>query len=135
MSVDRTTSRSQIMVYLKHIDAMIRQEPEIRGALVSTIDGFEIAARLEENLSTAKVSAMTSSLLALAEAMCVEGAVGDCRDLVIDAGNGRILLMDVPHPAQKLVLTVLCSNKVTLGQVLWGARVCRQELGAQLGKV
>jgi uncharacterized protein len=101
--------------------------------MVATIDGFELAAHLPNRVDAARLAAMTSSLLALAEALCLDSTVGDCHDITVDARHGRILLMDIPHPAQRLVLCVLCSNKVTLGQVLWAVRNCRDTLSFQIG--
>lgn len=125
-------SRTETAMCQMHIDALLGAQPEIAGALISTADGFEIASKLNSGLSAAKLAAMTSSLLALSDAMCVAAASGACRDLVIDAATGRILLMELPHGRQKLVLAVLCSNKVTFGHALWAVRRCRDELARRL---
>ncbi|WP_199099569.1 roadblock/LC7 domain-containing protein [Dyella sp. ASV21] len=126
---ERSLSRSEEAIIRHHMEALMAREQEISGVLVSTIDGFRVAACLTGTLSAEKLSAMASSLLAINEAVCQESSVGECRDLVIEASQGRILLMDIPHPAQKLILTVLCRAKVTMGQVLWAARGCRESLG------
>lgn len=125
-------SRIETAIYHSHIDALMALQPEITGALVSTVDGFEIASRLRPGMSAAKLSAMTSSLLALAEAMCAEAAGGACRDLVIDADAGRVLLMELPRRTQNLVFAILCTNKVTLGQILWAVRACREDLSRRI---
>jgi uncharacterized protein len=122
-------SRSEEAVIKHHLEALMAKEQEISGVLVSTVDGFRVAACLTGTLSAEKLSAMASSLLAINEAVCRESSVGECRDLVIEASQGRIMLMDIPHPAQKLILTVLCRAKVTMGQTLWAARSCRESLG------
>ena len=93
------------------------------------MDGFEIAASLDSSLSAAKLSAMTSSLLALSEAISRESALGVSRDMVIDAERGRLLLMEIPTNESRLLLTVLCDNAVTLGQVLWAVKAFRDDLG------
>ncbi len=118
----------------QQIDSLIEAHSEIRGVLVSSIDGFEVAARMRGSASPAKLAAMTSSLLALGEAVSDEGEVGHCRDVVIDASAGRVLLMDIPHATRKLLLTVLSDNASTLGQVLWAVRTCRQEIGRRLAE-
>jgi predicted regulator of Ras-like GTPase activity (Roadblock/LC7/MglB family) len=128
----KLVNRVETTIYQTHIDALMTLQPEISGVLISTVDGFEIASRLAPDKSAAKLSAMTSSLLALAEAMCSETGGGACHDLVIDAESGRVLLMELPHRTQKLVLAVLCSNKITLGQVLWAVRNCREHLARRL---
>lgn len=126
------TSRTEAAICHMHIDALTSMQPEITGVLISTIDGFEIASKLLSDLSAAKLAAMTSSLLALSGAMCTETGSGTCRDLVIDADTGRVLLMELPCRKQSLVLAVLCTGKVTLGQVLWAVRDCREALSRRL---
>lgn len=123
---------SEITICQHEIDKLIEELGEIKGVLVSSIDGFEIAARMRGNSSPAKLAAMTSSLLALGEAVSEEGEVGQCSDLVIDATSGRVLLMDIPHPTRKLLLTVLSSSTLTLGRAIWAARNCRQMISEKL---
>lgn len=131
-SESQTVGRIEVAIYHAHVDALMVLQPEITGVLISTIDGFAVASRLKPGMSAPKLSAMTSSLLALTAAMCTEANCGPCRDLVIDAAIGRILLMELPRKAQSLVLAVLCTNKVTLGQVLWAVRKCREDLSQRL---
>lgn len=111
------------------LDQFVQDNSDIRGGVISTVDGFELASSLEASLSAAKLSAMTSSLLALSEAISRESAVGSSRDMVIDADNGRLLLMEVPARENRLLLAVVCDNRVTLGQVLWAVNAFRDELG------
>jgi predicted regulator of Ras-like GTPase activity (Roadblock/LC7/MglB family) len=110
------------------IDALVESRSEIDGAIVSTVDGFEVTASLRGELSAAKLSAMTSSLLALAEAISSESGIGACYDMVIEASGGRLLLMEIPRKDRQLLLTVLCDRESTMGQVLWAVRRCRDEI-------
>jgi predicted regulator of Ras-like GTPase activity (Roadblock/LC7/MglB family) len=75
---------------------------------------------------------MASSLLALAEAVSREGAVGQCRDLVIESSAGLVLLMDVPSTTHRAVLTVLCSEAALLGRIRWAARNARDAIAQAL---
>jgi predicted regulator of Ras-like GTPase activity (Roadblock/LC7/MglB family) len=116
----------------ERIRLLVETHSAIRGALVSTVDGFEVAARLPDSVSSAKLSAMASSLVALAEAVSSESGGGECHDLVIDANACRVLLMDIARADQKLLLTVICDTDETLGQVLWAVRKCRDEIRTRL---
>jgi uncharacterized protein len=128
------SATSASAVCQRHIDRLVEAHAQIDGALVSTVDGFEMASRVNGEVSAARLAAMTSSFLALAEAISEESAVGTCRDLVIDAKSGRVLLMEISRGTQKFVLTVLCDNSETLGQVLWAARSCRELIARELGE-
>lgn len=113
------------------IDALVAEHCEITGALVCSVDGFEIAASLPQALSAAKLAAMTSSLVALGEAVSAEGGVEGCLNVVIEAQAGRLLLMDIPGSSRHL-LTVICDNSSTLGHVLWAVRECSKELSLRM---
>jgi len=115
-----------------HLDILVGGSSEVLGALISTVDGFEVAANVRATTSVQKLAAMTSSLLALAEAMSHEGEVGNCIDVVIEAGEGMVLIMDVPNDRRRLLLTVLCNKVATLGSVLWAARNTRNEIGSDI---
>lgn len=114
------------------IDELVGNNSYVSSALVSTLDGFEVAASLAKPTDARKLAAMSSSLLALAEAMCEESETAPCRDVVIDAQLGRILLMDVPASERKLLLCVVCDQAATLGGVLWSVRNARDSIGREL---
>lgn len=119
---------SEEAICLKHIEALVEARIEIDGAVVSTPDGFEVAAHLGGKQSAAKLSAMTSSLLALAQAISDESDIGTCNDILIEASAGRLLLMEIPRSDRQLLLAVLCDRDSTMGQVLWAVRRCRDEI-------
>ena len=113
------------------IDALVATHDEITGALVCSVDGFEIAGSLPAALSAAKLAAMTSSLVALGEAVSGEGGVGGCLNVVIESQAGRLMMMDIPGDSRNL-LTVISDDSATLGHVLWAVRECAQELSLRM---
>lgn len=131
-AISELPGRTERALCQKHLDALLDAYPEISGALVSSIDGFEIASRLRPSLSPATLSAMTSSQLALGEAICGEAAIGACLNVVIEADQGRVLMLDIPNRSRKLLLTVLCGDNAPLGSVLWPVRRCAQEIGKRI---
>ena len=131
-AISELPGRTERALCQKHLDALVDTYPEISGALVSSIDGFEIAGRLRPSLSAATLSAMTSSQLALGEAICSETAMGACLNVVIEADQGRLLMLDIPNRRRKLLLTVLCGDDASLGSVLWPVRRCAQDIGKRI---
>lgn len=115
-----------------HLDELRHEHQGVAGTLLSTTDGFEVAASVGEHISPNKLAAMASSLLALAEAVSREGAVGQCRDLVIESSAGLVLLMDVPSATHKAVLTVLCTEVAVFGRIRWAARNTREAIAQAL---
>lgn len=122
-------SRPQCQV---HLDALRREHCEVAGTVLSTMDGFEVAASVGTKVSPRRLAAITSSLLSLAEAVSRESSVGQCRDLVIESSAGLVLMMDVPSATHRSVLTVLCSEPSVLGRVRWAARNAREAIAQTL---
>jgi uncharacterized protein len=124
--------RTESALSQKFINALADQFPDIIGAVVSTADGFEIAARLPPSLSPATLSAMTSSQLALGEAMSTETGSGRCVNVVIEADRGKLVMVEIPNRGRKRLLTVLCNETISLGSLLWPVRRCAAQIGEHL---
>jgi uncharacterized protein len=116
----------------RQIDTLVAANVGVEGALICSADGFEIATNLPPPLSAARLSAMTSSQVALGEAICVEGAIAPCINVVIEAERGWVLMMNIPNGRRKLLLTVKAAAGAMLGQVLWAVRRCADQIGEQL---
>lgn len=116
----------------KQIDALVAMNAGVEGVLICSADGFEIATNLPQPLSAATLSAMTSSQIALGEAICVESRLAPCVNVVIEAQRGWILMMDIPNARRKLLMTAKAGAGALLGQALWAVRQSAQEIGARL---
>lgn len=127
-----SAGRTERALCQRQLDALRALEPRITGALITTVDGFDIAANLPPRLSIPKLAAMTSSLLALGDVVSAESGLSACINVVIEGAAGRILLMDIPNQRRKLLLTVLCGNEVTLGSVLWAVKQIVADTGRRL---
>jgi predicted regulator of Ras-like GTPase activity (Roadblock/LC7/MglB family) len=115
-----------------HLDALRREHREVVGTMLSTMDGFEVAASVSGHIAPKRMAAMASSLLALAEAVSRESSVGQCRDLVIESSAGLVLMMEVPSATHRSVLTVLCTEAAVLGRIRWAARQAREAIAQAL---
>lgn len=90
----------------------------LRIALVSTLDGFEVASVGRSSLSVVKLAALTSSLMAMATAAGTELKHSNCRRLIFDSDQGTFAVMPVESEPPSLLCCVVDSSAV-LGQVLW----------------
>ena len=97
----------------------------VTAALVATTDGFEIAAIRNQGFSLEKMSAMSSSMLALGGAVLREAQfANECQNVVIDGGKGLVVMLAVGEQRKELLLAVAADNSAMLGQVLWASRSC-----------
>ncbi|MDZ4855453.1 MAG: hypothetical protein SGJ26_11455 [Nitrospirota bacterium] len=80
-----------------------------------------------------KLSAMTSSMLGLAEALVSEAMLGRSNDVIVEAEKGQILLLSVPNVRGGLLLSVIASQKVLIGELLWACKQSCATVGEKLG--
>lgn len=118
----------------QQLELLVRDTAGIESAAVVTGDGFELAAVLRHDLSGDKLAAMTSSLLALSEAVVEELRMRKCRNVIIEGEGGTVVMIRVPADGIDLLMSVLCREDAVLGSVLYATRVCAARLGAQLGQ-
>ena len=117
----------------KHLEAFVGANPDVAYAVLTTADGFEVAAH-PKRLLTQKLAAMSSSLQALSEAISREAGLTNSRNLVIEADTGTIVVQGLPDTNPRMSLAVVSGNKETLGRLLWATRTfCSTLAGLQRG--
>lgn len=113
-----------------HLQWFVSQTGGVTAALVATTDGFEVSSVLHQTLSAEKMAAMTSSILALGEAVLSEADLSDCQNVVIESGDGLIVMLAIGDARKELLLSVIADRNAMLGQVLWAARRCCADIRA-----
>jgi predicted regulator of Ras-like GTPase activity (Roadblock/LC7/MglB family) len=116
-----------------HLDALGQGNPAIVLAVLTSEDGFEIAAYRGAETSR-RIAAMSSSLQALSEAMSREAGLGSSNGLIIEANSGTILVLGIASTSPRLSLAVVAKSGETLGTLLWAARNCCKSLETSLQK-
>jgi len=109
----------------------IDANPDIKLALVTSSDGFEVASSPPAPMAT-RIAAMSSSLQALSEAIAREAALGSSNSLIIEADGGTILVLGIAATSPRLSLAVVAKKGETLGTLLWAARNCCKSLEGSL---
>jgi uncharacterized protein len=107
----------------RHLEAFVASNTSIAYAVLTTSDGFEVAAHPRRPL-TQKLAAMSSSLQALSEAITREAGLANSRNLVIEAETGTIIVLGLGGAGRRMSLAVISNNSETLGRMLWAARNC-----------
>jgi uncharacterized protein len=123
-------TRMHAAVCQRQLDLMLSEAVDVRGALIATSDGFELArAPLDDTtISASKLAAMASSIFALGEATVREVQLTHCRNVLVDAGDGRLLLLSIPTRDFSMVMCVYGKQQSTLGYLLAIARTHVEEL-------
>jgi len=99
----------------------------MRGCVISTEDGFLVAAHMLGE-SSAKLSAIASSIAALGVVAGDENKLGTCNSMVVEAEAGAIVIAQARRPDVTLVLSLVANKDAILGQLLYAARDAARQL-------
>lgn len=102
----------------------------IKAIVISTEDGFEIAARIENADHISRLAAMASSLAALGAIAGEESQLGICDNIMIGAENGYLIMLQAKHPKINLIISIITGKDAVMGQVLYFAKQASKSLEA-----
>ena len=109
----------------QHLEEFVAANDSIKLAVLTSGDGMEIAAHPKRQVGvTQRIAAMSSSLQALAAALAKESGLKSNRSVIIESEGGAILVLGVASPGLSASLSVIASNRASLGHLLWAARSC-----------
>lgn len=112
------------------LDELMREVKGIKAVVISTEDGFEVAARVENTAQIARLSAMASSLAALGAMAGEESQLGVCHSMVMEAADGHIAILQVRRADVSLIVSVVTGRDAVLGQVLYYSKKAAAALQA-----
>ena len=114
----------------KALDELMQEVKGIKAVVISTEDGFEVAARVENTAQIARLSAMASSLAALGAMAGEESQLGVCNSLVMEAEEGHIAILQVKRREIALIVSVVTGREALVGQVLYYSKKAAASLQA-----
>lgn len=100
----------------------------IKGVVVSTEDGFELASHVENTAQVARMSAMASSLAALGAMAGEESQLGACDSMVMQAAEGFIVIVQVRRADVTLILSIVTGRDAVMGQALYFGKQAAKQL-------
>lgn len=112
------------------VDGVMR---EVRGAtacVVSTEDGFDLASSERNRVETDRLSAMASSMAALANIAGEDSQVGQTDNVIIRARRGHIVMVQARRPDVSLVLSIVAGPDAVMGQILYVSKQAARALEA-----
>jgi predicted regulator of Ras-like GTPase activity (Roadblock/LC7/MglB family) len=114
------------------LESFISGTPGTTLAILTSGDGFEIAAHPRGLPAVQRLAAMSSSLQALSEAMVQEAGLVRIRNLIIESDGGTVIVLGVGKVTPRLSLLVVASGDEILGRLLWASRECCAALEQRL---
>lgn len=119
---------AQLLAIQRELDGFATAVPGMRAAVVASIDGFALAEAAIGAGRGDRLAAMTSSMLGLAKAVTHELTLGAMEVLMLEAGDGKVLMLSIPTPSAPLLLMAACNQRAVIGAALWHARECSQRI-------
>ncbi|MFD1259604.1 roadblock/LC7 domain-containing protein [Entomomonas asaccharolytica] len=108
----------------------------IKAALISTVDGFEIAAECTDASDIAKLSAVSSTLSAIGNMAMLETDMGtQYRSVTIENDNGFLVIMDIQYKTYPMIFCVVASREAMLNHVLHQAKIIIDVIANKLPKL
>ena len=104
---------------------------EVQGAVsavLSTVDGFAVAAKTDTEEQGARVAAMASSISAICSVVGEETEVGAHQSITIQSENGYVVMVQVAHAVQPMILNLVANKTAVLGQMIYFARQAANQL-------
>lgn len=117
----------------KFMTMLLTEVSEIEFVMLCSTDGFELTSVSKKNIANAgKLAAVSSSILAMVQAFMGEINLEGCQSLTLDAVNGKAVLTAIPNEKYPMVLVVLSSKNVLLGQLLYLIKKITEEISQKL---
>lgn len=95
----------------------------VRGAVLFSADGFELAAYGVDAGLRARLAAIASSLAALGVAITAEAGLTDFERAIFESRDGSILIVRAGAD-QAMSLVVVADKRISVGRALWTAQHC-----------
>lgn len=113
----------------QQIHELLNMVSGVDFVMLSSADGFELALASKKNLDNrGKIAAVSSSILAMVSAFIAEIHLSGCKTITLDADNGKVILTAVDHPQYPLVLIVVATKEVLIGQLLYAIKKTAETL-------
>jgi predicted regulator of Ras-like GTPase activity (Roadblock/LC7/MglB family) len=104
------------------IDLVIEKAASVKAVVISTVDGFEVASRVENTAQITRLSAMASSLSSLGALAGEESSLGNCKNITIEAEAGILIILQVQRGSDTLIMSVIAGTDAVVAQILYFAK-------------
>lgn len=114
------------------LETFASANPGVLLTVLTSSDGFEVAAHPADSATAARIAAMSSSIQALSEALAREAGLSGNRSLIVETDTGTVLVLGLAHSSPPMSLAVVATGKELLGKLLWASRNLCKDLESSL---
>jgi predicted regulator of Ras-like GTPase activity (Roadblock/LC7/MglB family) len=117
-----------------HLEEFASANAGVLLTVLTSSDGFEVAAHPFDHAATARIAAMSSSIQALSEAIAREAGLSGTRSLIVETDSGTVAVFGLAEISPRMSLAVVATGNELLGKLLWASRNLCQALESSLGQ-
>ena len=134
MSLHDLAKRTAPQSLLERADPILRKvlndTQDIHFIMLCSSDGFELIThkREQHTLTSGRIAAVSSSILAMVHAFMAEIQLKGCQTITLDAENGKALITSLNHAQYPMVLVTLCDSEILLGQLRYSIKQCTDQI-------
>jgi uncharacterized protein len=110
------------------LNEFCRTTSGVQSATVATSDGLTVASTMGVKREGDKLSAISSSISALAAALTREVGHSEPDRVLLESDHGRVISIKVPTLHSGLVFTAVTDQNAVLGLLLWNSRIATEKL-------
>lgn len=105
-----------------HLEEFANSNAGVLLTVLTSSDGFEVAAHPADSATAARIAAMSSSIQALSEALAREAGLSGNRSLIVETDTGTVLVVGLAEISPRMSLAVVATGTELLGKLLWASR-------------
>lgn len=129
---ERATHRKLARTERSNVEGLLRAFVDavdgVHTAVVASVDGFVLAHSNAASDNGERLAAMTSAMLALAGAISRELTLGHLEVLMLEAQDGKVLMITLKTRQAPLLLMAACDHRSVIGNALWSAKECGRDI-------
>ena len=115
MSVDaKTQTRLQ-----QECQALLDSQTGVLGVVVASIDGFDVASAVTQNVEPEKIAAMASSISAIGMVVSQEAALGKGTSVTVNTESGFVYISHIEYNNAPYILNVIANSAAVLAQIIY----------------
>ena len=105
-----------------HLEAFANENAGVLLTVLTSTDGFEVAAHPADSATAARIAAMSSSIQALSEALAREAGLSGYRSLIVETDTGTVLVIGLAESSPRMSLAVVATGSELLGKLLCASK-------------
>lgn len=110
-------------------EALFDAVPGLYGVLFATADGNPVSARLKEGMERDRLSAMSSSMVALGETLAKAAEQQESEYVIVQNHDGYVVSLRI---GKRLLLSAFARKDTNLGMLLSSCRNTAENVSAKL---